>query len=71
MKQRPLLHLPVVSFLLSLMSLTSLAGNRYDFNLTNSRTVDATAANVYPEHATLPRTPIGVTDTATANLRAS
>lgn len=71
MKQRPLLHLPVVSFLLSLMSLTSLAGNRYDFNFTISRPVDATGATVCPVHATLLRTAIGVTDPATANLVAS
>lgn len=71
MKQRPLLHLPVVSFLLSLMSLTSLAGNRYDFNFNVSRPVDATAATVCPVHATLLRTAIGVTDPATANLVAS
>lgn len=71
MKQRPLLHLPVVSFLLSLMSLTSLAGNRYDFNFNVSRPVDATGATVCPVHATLLRTAIGVTDPATANLVAS
>ncbi len=68
MKQRPLLKLAALSFLLLLFSLTTLAGHRYDFNYTISRPVDATAATVCPVYPTLLKTALGITNPASLKL---
>lgn len=68
MKQRPLLKLSALSFLLSLFSLTTLAGHRYDFNYTISRPVDAADATLCPVYPSLLKTALGVTDPASLKL---
>ena len=68
MKQRPLLKLTALSFLLSIFSLTALAGHRYDYNYTVSRPVDATDATLCPVYPSLLKTALGITDPASQKL---
>ncbi len=71
MKQRPLLPLSVASLLLSLFSLSALAGHRYDYTYNISRPVDAASATRCAVSPTLVRTALGAVDLSTPTLVAA